>query len=390
MKIGIIFAGPYPEGIGASERISLLARMMQQAGASPTVLVPFFPSFPRTGTLREGISEMGIPYRYLTVLRRRDGWKKALDHFRYFLSVRRELRKVLGEFDAFYLYSFTPLQMAPVLQVLEEAEVPFAIEHTELRSALLVPSRSWKERLLRRVSRRLEKRVPPSTRALVVISEALERFYRPLFSGPIFRLPIIADYDGFTPAPADRPPPYRIGYMGGFSHKDGIDGILRSFLRLHGEMPRLRLSLIGFSPNLWRIRQWLARYGLPEAVDFHINVPYRSLPEVLGACDTLVMNRIDIPASHYGFPTKVGEYLATGVPVIATRVSDLPRYLTHGEDVFFIPPDDTDALADALRRRYARYEDFQEIGRRGRESGLRHFHYRRYVPTIRQVLSLLG
>ncbi len=389
MRIGIIYAGAYPYGIGASQRITLIARMMMREKASPTVLVPFPYPFPHVPSAREGVSEEGIPYQYLTLRTRRQGWKKAVDHLQYALTVRGALRRAAAQFDAFYVYGFTPYLMRPVLQTLEVSGTPFVIEFSELRSTLLNPARSFKERILHRWAARLERCLPPAVRGLVLISEALEQFYRPLFSGPLLRLPIIADYSRFAPVPMDRPPTYRIGYMGGFSEKDGIDGILRSFLRLHAEMPQVRLSLIGYSPNLPRIQRWLGRYGLTDAVDFHINAPYSALPDVLSACDTLVMNRIDIPASHYGFPTKVSEYLATGVPVIATRVSDLPLYLTHERDVFFIPPNDEKALVSALRRRYVEYERFQRIGRSGWETGFQHFHYERHLGTIRKVIELL-
>ncbi len=58
----------------------------------------------------------------------------------------------------------------------------------------------------------------------------------------------------------------------------------------------------------------------------------------------------DSKQAQGGFPTKLGEYLATGNPVCATTVGEIPDYLVDGESVYFAVPGSVDSFADAMLR----------------------------------------
>ena len=53
---------------------------------------------------------------------------------------------------------------------------------------------------------------------------------------------------------------------------------------------------------------------------------------------------------HEGFPTVVGEALASGTPVLATRVGGVAEVVRDGVSGWLIPPEDPPALVDALSR----------------------------------------
>ena len=70
-------------------------------------------------------------------------------------------------------------------------------------------------------------------------------------------------------------------------------------------------------------------------------------------CFILLMHRMDIacapyPAggSDYFSPLKVYEYLAAGVPVIASAVGQLPSALDHGRLGRLVPPGDAAVLTE--------------------------------------------
>ena len=50
-----------------------------------------------------------------------------------------------------------------------------------------------------------------------------------------------------------------------------------------------------------------------------------------------------------GLGLGVVEAMASGLPVIASRVGGLPEVVLHGETGLLVPPSDAPALADALR-----------------------------------------
>ena len=82
------------------------------------------------------------------------------------------------------------------------------------------------------------------------------------------------------------------------------------------------------------------------------------------------------------FPTKLGEYLASGAPVVASARGELLGYLTDGESAFLAGPGGAEEfgrrVVDALRNPSAA----REVGRKGREVAVREFDYRRYGGVL--------
>ena len=76
-------------------------------------------------------------------------------------------------------------------------------------------------------------------------------------------------------------------------------------------------------------------------------IPTERVPAALTSADCMVLPRPSSRQALGGFPTKLGEYLASARPVITTTTGDIPRKLFDGEAVF-VPPDDVTALADAI------------------------------------------
>jgi glycosyltransferase involved in cell wall biosynthesis len=84
-------------------------------------------------------------------------------------------------------------------------------------------------------------------------------------------------------------------------------------------------------------------------------------------------------------PTKLGEYLATGRPVVVTATGDIPKYLHDGVEAFVVEPGDVHSFSEALER--ALYNPVAaEVGRAGQRLARREFdtvvHMRRLLETI--------
>ena len=89
------------------------------------------------------------------------------------------------------------------------------------------------------------------------------------------------------------------------------------------------------------LRALAARSG--AAVRFQTFVPRAELPALLRTADVFVVpSRWPEPS-----PLTVGEALATGLPVIASRIGGIPEAV--GDAGILVPPDDPAALAGALR-----------------------------------------
>lgn len=84
------------------------------------------------------------------------------------------------------------------------------------------------------------------------------------------------------------------------------------------------------------------------------------------------------------FPNVIGEALACGVPVVATDVGDSARIVgAHG---LIVPPNDTEAMADALVAMAARSpEERAAMGRAGRERIMRDYSLEKIARQYEQV-----
>jgi len=79
--------------------------------------------------------------------------------------------------------------------------------------------------------------------------------------------------------------------------------------------------------------------------------------------------------AKHGFPTKLGEYLLTGNPVVVTTVGDIPGFLKDGESAVFAKPDEPESFSSRLNWVLDHKEEGIEIGERGKEVALKEFNY---------------
>jgi len=87
---------------------------------------------------------------------------------------------------------------------------------------------------------------------------------------------------------------------------------------------------------------------------------------VLNSCDIHLMIRNSSDFANTGFPFKLGEMLATGKPVIVSRLSELELILINGINCLIVTPDKTDEISDSIKYLIDNDEKACQIGVEGR------------------------
>ena len=107
--------------------------------------------------------------------------------------------------------------------------------------------------------------------------------------------------------------------------------------------------------------------NLDNRVFYKGSVSRDEIPAIIMNAQLLVLPRPDSKQAQGGFPTKLGEYLATGNPVCATTVGEIPDYLVDGESVYFAEPGSVDSFADAMHRALRNPVLAKQVGVNGRK-----------------------
>jgi len=125
--------------------------------------------------------------------------------------------------------------------------------------------------------------------------------------------------------------------------RKGLDVLLAALDRLEKGGPRPRLLIAGAGPLRGALQSQASQLGLAERVRF---LGRRSdVADLLLACDLFVL-----PSRQEGLGVAALEAMALGRPVLASRVGGLAESVQHERTGLLVPPDDPEALADALAR----------------------------------------
>lgn len=130
--------------------------------------------------------------------------------------------------------------------------------------------------------------------------------------------------------------------MGRLMHQKGFDILLKAFAKIKGSYPDWRLTILGEGVLRTELESLRNNLGLGDSVRLPgwVNNPYEYLKEA----DIFVL-----PSRYEGFPNALCEAMAFGLPVIAADCPSGPREITgNGVSGILIPPDNVDALANAL------------------------------------------
>jgi glycosyltransferase involved in cell wall biosynthesis len=168
----------------------------------------------------------------------------------------------------------------------------------------------------------------------------------------------------------------------------GLDVLIEAVTRIGGELP-IRVDVYGDGPYRSHLEATVARTGTADRVHLNGPVPIEELPALIAAADIGVIPSLPEPYMQYSLSTKLLEYAAMGIPIVA---SDLRTFHAHFTDeaIRYVPGGDPDALAGAIRSLAA---DPVGAARLGAEARRQEAQYAwgeqalRYVAIVEKLLA---
>lgn len=178
------------------------------------------------------------------------------------------------------------------------------------------------------------------------------------------------------------------GYLWG--DKDGVDYLVKAFHKVATTHQDAMLSLIGDISNqveYKKLQRLIDDFGLTSRVIFTGKVARDDMPKLLQGATMLALARPMSLQAQGGFPTKLGEYLATANPVVITKVGDIPLYLTDNETAFLAEPNDVDSFAEKIEFVLSNPDIAEKVGLAGKRLTEEVFNYKYQAKRIMEFLS---
>jgi len=207
-----------------------------------------------------------------------------------------------------------------------------------------------------------------------VMTKTLINHFRPMAKpdARFLHLPMTVDMSRFM---SDRnnynnsyKKPY-IAYTGTYTNaKDGVDVLIHAFSHIVKDFPEYHLYLAGFYHyDVPMQKKLISKHNLEDKMTYLGVLNKEQIPPFIQSADLLVLSRPDSRQAQGGFPTKLGEYLATGNPVCVTRVGEIPNYLEDNISAFIAEPGSIDSFADVMYRALSDKDNAKRVGLNGRK-----------------------
>ena len=235
--------------------------------------------------------------------------------------------------------------------------------------------------------------IHPKMKNVIAISTLLDKYYREHGCNTV-TIPTIVDmteYSSVASLEAKDNEMLVIAYAGSPARKDYILNAIYALPLLSSEeRKKIELHFYGTEPKalcgLGLSEEFLEKYR--ANVICHGRIPYVDVKQKIASADFTVLLRPNKRYANAGFPTKVGESMACGTPVIANITSDLGKYIIDGETGIVCADETPEACAEGFRRALAMStEEKTQMRKAAYEMANKAFNYESYVDEMREFLN---
>ncbi len=249
------------------------------------------------------------------------------------------------------VYERYSLWHAEAIERAREAGVPALVE---VNAPLIDEQASHRQLDDRASAERVADRVFGAASAVVAVSDSVAAYV--VGRGvPPSRVHVVPN--GVSPARFDRVTPWRprlggtftVGFVGTLKAWHGVSTLVEAFARLSSTGPEGRLLIVGDGPERPALEAQVRALRLDGRVHWTGAVDADDVPGWLASMDVATA---PYPAmsDFYFSPLKVYEYMAAGLPIVASRCGQLAALIEDDVNGCLCAPGDSPALTAALER----------------------------------------
>jgi len=381
LNIAVVTTMQFPSGAASVNRIMSYSKGIVELGHKVTVLST------NTGSLEYKIID-GIKYMCM----QKPSKNKLIRIFNYIILLPRLIKNISHakeKFDILILVSNSLIIIYPIFvlckifgikYILEKSEFPFVLNKKSVFGKLFA-------KIYVLTTYKLFD-------GLIIMTNLLNEYFEDKVKHSCKRIiiPMTVDVNRFCNVTINNDLGDYIAYCGDLGgNKDGVKNLIHSFSLIADNYPSLRLLLIGGTKKNEELKE-LEQYTeflKSRNVCFYGLVNRDRIPSLLSNSKLLALARPSSLQASGGFPTKLGEYLSAGKPVLVTKVGDIPVYLTDNENAFLVEPDNNFEFAKKISFILDNYDFALDVAKKGKLLTETIFNYKVQAMRLSDYLHSL-
>jgi glycosyltransferase involved in cell wall biosynthesis len=291
------------------------------------------------------------------------------------LRAARLLTDRMGDFDVVH----DNQSLGTGLLTIADAGMPVVatVHHPITRDRLLdlAAARWWRKPLVHRwygfssMQRQVARRIPD---LLTVSSSSATDIVTDFGVSPdqLHVVPLGVNTELFKPSSSPRQPGRVMAIASADTPLKGVSTLLHAVARLRTSRD-LELRLVAKVETNGPTHKLIAELGISDIVHIASGLPDAELAALFASAEVAC-----IPSLYEGFSLPAVEAMASGTPIVASRVGALPEVLgTDGACAELVPPADVDALTHAIGKLLDSAERRRSLGEAGRRRAVSVFSW---------------
>lgn len=173
-------------------------------------------------------------------------------------------------------------------------------------------------------------------------------------------------------------------FVGRFAHGKGVEILIDAIDILKSEFGQICLIMAGDGMLLEEVRRLVETRGLKKNVKLPGFVSSKRYLQALYEWADIAV----LPSDSYpeGLPRVISEFWASGLPLIATRISGIPYRVKEGVNGLLVTPGSLDELLEALRRLIKDSELRFRLAKGGNQA-VRKFTFERQTYYVKRLVE---
>lgn len=136
-------------------------------------------------------------------------------------------------------------------------------------------------------------------------------------------------------------------YPGSLNWHQGLDIAIKAFAKIAGKFPEAEFQIYGEGGEKKALLDLIRELNLEDRILFKGMKPMHEIAHVMAEADLGVVPKRAVSFGNEAFSTKIPEFMAVGVPVIASSTM-IDRYYFNDSQILFFKSEDVDDLATKM------------------------------------------